>query len=137
MSKVFIDTNILLYAHDPRYPDKQEKALAAIVKLFETGRGVVSTQVLQEFCANALGKFRLEHDVLLRQLALLHNFEIIRMSPEIIRRAVEITVMYTTSYWDACILAAAESARCEKIISEDFNTGQYYAGITIENPFTK
>ena len=135
MSKLFIDTNVLLYAHDPRYPDKKEKAITTVGNLLETGTGVLSTQVLQEFSANALGKFRLKHDVLLRQLEVLGNFEIILISPEIIRRAVEITVMYSTSYWDACIIAAAESARCETILSEDLNTGQYYAGVKIENPF--
>ena len=51
-----------------------------------------------------------------------------------IRRAVELTQAYRIAFWDACIIADAEAAGCTTIYSEDFNTGQFYSGLRVENP---
>jgi predicted nucleic acid-binding protein len=135
MSKYFIDTNLIVYANDCRDTAKQQKALDVLAALMGDGRGVISTQVMQEYAHVALNKLGQRQDVVLRQLLLLEGFEVVAQTPALIRRSVEIRSTYQVSFWDACIVAAAEHARCAMILSEDFNTGQYYAGIAVENPF--
>lgn len=135
MDKIFLDTNIIIYANDKRDAKKQKKALEAVTRLMELGEGVISTQVMQEYACTAVKKLRQNHQVVLRQLKLLENFEVIRQSPEMIRRALEIMTTYGIGFWDACIIGNAEGANCSAIYSEDLNAGQYYSGIKVMNPF--
>ncbi|MCK4378809.1 MAG: PIN domain-containing protein [Deltaproteobacteria bacterium] len=135
MKKYFIDSNLIVYANDCRDPEKQDKALELISKLMTSERGVVSTQVLQEFANAALLKLKQRHEVVIRQLSLLESFEVIQITPTMIRRAIEIRAAYAISFWDATIISAAENAGCDVIYSEDLNAGQYYSGIRLENPF--
>ncbi len=134
MEKVFIDTNIIIYANDKRDKEKQTKALKVVTNLMKSNGGTISTQVLQEYAFVASKKLNQRHDVILRQLKLLESFEVIRQSPEMIRRAVEIMHSYQINFWDACIISNAEYANCSIIYSEDLHTGQYYSGIKVENP---
>ena len=60
----------------------------------------------------------------MRQLVLLEAFDVVLMEPALIRRAIEIRSSYTISFWDSCIISAAESAGCDSIYSEDLNAGQ-------------
>jgi len=135
MSRFFIDTNIIVYANDARDQVKQARALELIAEYMKSGMGVISTQVLQEYAHVALNKLHQRQDVILRQLVLLEELNVIQQSPALIRRAVEIKAAYQVSFWDACIIAAAEHARCHCILSEDMNAGQFYSGIVMQNPF--
>jgi predicted nucleic acid-binding protein len=134
MEKIFLDTNIIIYANDSRDPEKQKKAISIITELMKNQRGIISTQVLQEYACVALTKLKQPNDVVVRQLKLLETFEVIQQSPEMIRRAVEIMHLYTISFWDACIISNAEFGNCSVIFSEDLNAGQYYSGIKMVNP---
>lgn len=135
MSRIFIDTNIIIYANDARDTEKQAIALEIVTEHMKLGTGVISTQVLQEYAHVALNKLRQRQDVILRQLVLLEELEVIQQSPTLIRRSVEIKTTYQISFWDACIISAAEYAKCNIILSEDLNSGQFYSGIALENPF--
>lgn len=135
MKKCFIDSNLIIYANDCRDPEKQDKALALIKKLMISGAGVISTQVLQEYANVALNKLDQSHDVVLRQLNLLESFEVVPISPALVKRAVEIKIAYCISFWDSSIISAAEYADCDVIYSEDLNSGQFYSGIKMRNPF--
>jgi len=135
MNQYFIDTNIIVYANDARDKEKQSKALQVIAEHMKSGTGVISTQVLQEYAHVALNKLHQRQDVILRQLVLLEELIVIQQSPGLIRRAVEIKATYRISFWDACIIAAAEHAKCNIILSEDMSTGQFYSGIAMQNPF--
>ena len=135
MAKYFIDTNILIYANDKKDRSKQNTAARIITDLMKSGQGVLSTQVLQEYAHVALNKLGQTEEVVLRQIHLLEHIEVIQQSPAMIRRAVEIKKTYNINFWDACIVANAESAECDTIYSEDLNTGQFYSGMKIENPF--
>lgn len=134
MKKIFIDTNLIVYANDSRDPEKQHKAIALIQALMENGHGVISSQVLMEYANTALFKLKQQHSIVLRQLALLDSFEVVLLQPTLIRRAIEIRSAYDISFWDSCIISAAESAGCDSIYSEDLNAGQYYSGIKLNNP---
>jgi len=135
MNKYFIDTNIIVYANDARDGGKQKRAMDIVAQHMKSGTGVISTQVLQEYAHVALNKLHQRQDVVLRQLVLLEGFEVVQQSPFLIRRSVEIKATYQIGFWDACIISSAEHAKCNMILSEDLNSGQFYSGIAMENPF--
>jgi len=135
MDKIFIDTNIIVYANDKRDPEKQKKAIKIITRLMKSQNGAISTQVMQEYAYTAVKILRQNHQVVMRQLKLLESFDVIRQSPEMIRRALEIMVTYGMGFWDSCIISNAEGANCSVVYSEDLNPGQYYSGIKVVNPF--
>lgn len=134
MKKIFIDTNLIVYANDRRDPQKQQRAIQLVAELMKNGLGVISSQVLQEYANTALSKLHQDHATVLRQLTLLESFEVVLMQPVLIRRALEIKSSYGISFWDSCIISAAESVGCDSIYSEDLNAGQYYSGIKLINP---
>ena len=125
-----------MYANDRRDPEKQQKAIDVVSELMNNKLGVISSQVLQEYSSVALTKLKQDHGIVLRQLVLLEVFDIVLMEPALIRRAIEIRSSYSISFWDSCIISAAESAGCDSIYSEDLNAGQYYSGIKVINPFS-
>jgi len=133
--KAFLDTNILVYANDERDTRKQEIALDIVARHIRENAGVISTQVMQEYTVNAVQKLKQAIPVVMHQLHLLETLEVVAVSPDLVRRALEINQLYGTSYWDALIIAAAEKAGCDRIISEDLNSGQNYCGMRCENPF--
>ncbi len=132
----FLDTNVLMYAYDVTDPAKQEVAQDLVRKAIAGGL-VISTQVLAEFAATLLHKLiplPSSEDV----IALLDTLAPIRLIPpdhEIVRRAVEARAAYGLHFYDAMIVAAAERAGCERILTEDFNPGQKYFGVSVANPF--
>lgn len=136
-ARVFIDTNVIVYANDRRDPAKQQRAMAVVAEHMRSGTAVVSTQVLQEYANVALTQLKQEDAVVLRILRLLESLKVVSMSAALVRRAVEIRKVYDVGFWDACIIGAAEEADCDSILSEDFNADQYYGGIVVVNPFSK
>ena len=80
MRKIFIDTNVLIYANDGRDKVKQEKAISIIQQIMSLGNGVVSTQVIQEYANAALTKLNQDSGAVLRQTKLLESFEVVRQS---------------------------------------------------------
>jgi predicted nucleic acid-binding protein len=133
--KAFLDTNVIVYANDSADLEKQGKALELIQSHMRPGTGVISTQVLQEYAVNALAKLGQAVPVIMHQLHLLESFKVINMTSELVRRGLEIKNLYGLNYWDSLIIAAAESAGCDHILSEDLNPGQSYCGMTCINPF--
>ena len=134
---IFIDSNVVVYANDSRNSGKQQIALGVIGSALRSGTGVISTQVLQEYANVALGKLAQRQDVVLRQLALLERLEVVSQTPALVRRAVELRGLYGISFWDASIVAAAETRECREIVSEDLNAGQFYGGVVVVNPFAQ
>ena len=135
--RAFLDSNIIIYANDSRDAVKQATALKLVGECMRSGTGVLSIQVLQEYANVALGKLAQASDIVLRQLHLLEAMDVVAPTSQTVRRAVEIRQAYGISFWDAGIVAAAEHASCDVILSEDLNAGQYYAGIPVKNPFAE
>lgn len=135
MRRVFLDTNIVVYANDRRDAKKQQRAIEVVSKAMRTSTGVISTQVLQEYAAVATTRLGQSETATLRQLELLESLSVVVLQPAMVRRAVEIAGRYQISHWDGAIIAAAEHARCDAVLSEDLNAGQAYAGVPIKNPF--
>ena len=136
MKKTFVDTNVIVYSQDKRDPRKQTIAANTVADLLKSQSGVISTQVLQEYAYTALATLNQREDVVVRNLNILEGFEVVRQSPIMIRRAVELSRLYSISFWDGCIICNAEFAGCTTLLSEDLNPGRFYSGIRIVNPFS-
>jgi predicted nucleic acid-binding protein len=134
--KYFVDTNILIYAHDREAGVKHERARKLVEHLWTTGQGALSTQVLQELCVNL--RRRVAHPLPSGEIAKLiedyMSWEIVINSPQAIVAALGIEARYKISYWDALILYAAESCGAEVLYSEDLSHGQCYGAVEVVNP---
>jgi predicted nucleic acid-binding protein len=135
--KAFVDTNILVYAYDRAEAKKSERAQELLQQLWEQRRGVLSVQVLHEFCVNVRGKFAVPLTLpQVRETVLLYReWRTVANSVDSILRALEIEERYQLSFWDAMIVQAASSAGCEVLYSEDLSHGQSYEGVRVVNPF--
>ena len=134
MTKIFLDTNILIYAVDSRDPVKQDKAIDLLHRCMRDGSGVISTQVVQEYASVAIGKLHQNVNVVIAEVALLESLEVVQLTPALIRRGLELHARHGVHFWDALILAAAELARCTRLWSEDFSPGSIYGMLRVENP---
>ena len=134
MSKVFIDTNILVYSLDRFDPIKQKKCRSLLKTLTDDFQGVISTQVMQEFYVTTVKKLGADPLLIKDILHAYERFETVIITPDSIRDAIDCSIINRLSFWDALIVVAAESARCEKLWSEDLNDGQVVRGVQIENP---
>src|SRR5271169_5067060 len=134
--KCFVDTNILVYAHDRSAGAKHQRAQMLLEQLWDSGLGVLSTQVLQELCINLRRK--VSHPLPVEEVRLLiHDYstwEVVTNTPESVLQALDIELRYKTSFWDALILQAAESSGAAVLYSEDLAAGQKYGPIEVVNP---
>jgi len=135
-AKVFVDSTVLVYAHDADSGTKQKIAAARIKGLWEDQLGRISTQVLQEFYVTVtqkLGKPLSRSDA--REIVRDYAQWVATPTAQTVIRASEISEIWKLSFWDSLILAAAEEQDCSAVLTEDLNAGQTVAGIQIVNPF--
>ena len=135
--KIFVDTNILVYAHDLAAGDRHNQASTIIEDLWDTNAGVISTQVLQEFYVTVTRKIVKPLDRL-RAREIIRNYLVWPVhlnDAETVLLASEIEARNNLSFWDALIVAAAQLLHVDKIFTEDMNHGQRIEGILIVNPF--
>jgi predicted nucleic acid-binding protein len=132
----FVDTNVLLYAvsTDPKEAPKSSVAL----KLLEAEDLALSVQVLQEFYVQATRPTkadRITHDQAAALVESWLRFPVQETTLEVLRAAMSSSRRFQLSYWDAAIIEAARVLGCDEVLSEDFNTGQDYGGVRVQNPF--
>ena len=133
--KTFIDSNILIYAHDVDAKAKHEAAKRVLRELWGERRGVLSLQVLQEFYVNVTRKIK--HPISKASARLIvSNYFIwcVETTPTEVSAAFRIEDEHRIGFWDALIIASALKSGATRILSEDLNAGQTIAGIRIENP---
>jgi len=135
--RVFVDTNVLIYAHDLDAGSKHTTAARAVEEVWSSRRGALSVQVLQEFYVNVTRKIR---KPLTRKLARevveaysAWHVEVIGAND--VLQASILEERHRLSFWDALILVAAKKAGAETLLSEDLSHGQRIDGVTVENPF--
>jgi predicted nucleic acid-binding protein len=133
--KIFIDSNIFLYTLDCNDKKKQNRAREFILSTSGISRIVISTQVLNEVFAVATRKLKIEPLVVKSYLKSLNKLETIIIDPQIIGAAIDYSIIEQISYWDALMVAAAETANCSQLITEDLSSGQKIKGVQIKNPF--
>jgi predicted nucleic acid-binding protein len=134
-ARSFIDTNILVYAEASDAPAKQAVALALLKQLYEDATGVLSTQILQEYCNVALRKLKLSPQHIRAQLDLYEQFEIVQVTPAVIRVGLDLHQTRSFAFYDAIVLASAQIAGCSVLLSEDMNAGEIASDVRILNPF--
>ena len=133
----FIDTNILLYAHDDSAGAKQDQARALLEQLWESRDGCLSVQVLQEFFVNAIRKIAkpLGTEAAKEIVADFSRWYVHAPAAEDVLAAIGIHQQTGISFWDAMIIRSAAEIGCTVLCSADLNAGQDYFGVRVENPF--
>jgi predicted nucleic acid-binding protein len=134
--KSFIDTNVLIYAHDVDAGEKRAIARDLLRELWSERTGVLSMQVLQEFYVNVTRKIAspLSRDLALRIVGAYETW-CVETTPKEMTTALQIEEESRIGFWDALIVASAARSGALRIFSEDLNAGQKIYGISIENPF--
>ena len=134
--RTFLDTNVLIYAHDADAPAKNEIARKILRELWSERTGVLSVQVLQEFYVNVTRRIPspLSRDSA-RSIVETYATWCAETTPAEISSAFRIEDESRIGFWDALIISAAVKSGATRILSEDLNAGQRIAGILIENPF--
>lgn len=139
--KTFVDTNVLIYAHDVDAKAKHEVAKSVLRELWSQRIGVLSMQVLQEFYVNVTRKIAtpLPKDVA-RLVVNSYSIWCVETTPVEIAAAFRIEDESRIGFWDALIVASAAKSASSRILSEDLNAQhlndqQMIAGIRVENPF--
>jgi predicted nucleic acid-binding protein len=135
MERVFLDTNILVYAHDAANEAKRKAAWAIIGESAGTKSLCLSTQVLKEFAAVCIRKLKLSQAEILLLLDEYAKLQVVGTSPAIIREAVDIHFVSGYSFYDSLIIATAAYAGCKILYTEDLAHGQAIKGVTLLNPF--
>jgi predicted nucleic acid-binding protein len=135
--KVFVDTNVLVYAHDVDAAEKHLLARDLVSQLWDTRTGVLSTQVLQEFIVVVTRKVLTPISVAQARRAVRNYsaWELVVNDSKIILQATEIQEAHQLSFGDALIVSAAFAVNAAVIATEDLNHGQRIEGILIRNPF--
>ena len=135
VSKIFLDTNILVYTVDRNDKKKLSQARKLLEIAIANDKPVISTQVLQEFYCATTTKLKLDKIIAKNIIHNFRNMEIVQVDLGIIEQGIDISLLFQISFWDSLIIAAAEHANCEMIYTEDLNDTQTIRGIKIVNPF--
>lgn len=134
--KTFVDSNVLIYAHDADAGRKHVAAQKVLLDLWDSRQGVVSLQVLQEFYVNVTRKIRTP---LARETAraIVNSYAVWCVDTTLaeVATAFRVEDEARISFWDALVVATAIKSGAQRILSEDLNAGQKISGIRIENPF--
>ena len=135
--KIFVDTNILIYAYDISAVDKHVTAVRILSELWDSRRGVLSTQVLQEFFVSVTRKIpnpiNEQHAINIVRDFL--RWEIVVNDGDSILEAASLVSRYRFSFWDCLIIQAALKSGCNILLSEDLSDSQVIESLQIRNPF--
>lgn len=135
--RTFVDTNILVYAHDADAGEKYEIARDRVTQLWQDRSGVISVQILQELYVCLRRKLRAPlgtreaHDLIADYL----TWPLIVNDGSLLLRATEIEQRFRLSFWDALVVQAAQDAHATVLWSEDMGHERQYGTVTVVNPF--
>jgi predicted nucleic acid-binding protein len=136
--RFFLDTNIFVYTFDPRAPGKAKRAAQLIRRAVDTGEGIVSFQVVQEFFNVALRRFSPPMTVAEAEqylVAVFYPLLAVHSSPAIYVDALRIAGKYKFAWYDALVVAGALAAGCDVLCSEDFQQAMEIDGLRVKDPF--
>ena len=135
--RCFIDTNLLVYARDPAEPGKQNIARRWLAALQTSESARISFQVIQEFYNVVTRKLSpgLAVTTARADVEDFLKWHPVATTPALIKTAWQIQDDYRLSWWDCLVMAAAQHAKCDILLSEDFSAGQDYDGVRVINPF--
>lgn len=134
-NKVFLDTNIWVYAADASDLTKMVAARQLVNRVRLENRIVVSVQSLGEFCNVTTRMYKRDFSKVWTALKMLEGFEVVSADAETIAFALDIAEKHKIAFWDAMLVATASEAGCTTLYSEDLNHNQVISGVKIMNPF--
>lgn len=134
----FVDTNVLVYAHDASAGFKHQVAQQLVASLWESRSGCLSLQVLQEFYVTVTQKVNkpLPAELATRIISDLGHWTVHLPTVDDVITAIAIQQRYKLSFWDAMIIGSAYALHCEVLWTEDLKDGQSYEGVKVVSPFT-
>jgi predicted nucleic acid-binding protein len=135
----FLDTNVLVYAHDVDAGRKHTEARDLVLRLIDEGTGLISVQVLQEFFVAVTKKIPspLDADTAEEIIEDLGAMGVFSPQQQDVVAAIHLVKRHRISFWDAMIIRAAVAQDASIVWSEDLASGQTYAGVTVRNPFVR
>jgi predicted nucleic acid-binding protein len=136
--KFFLDTNVFVYLFDTTAPAKAKKAARLVRDAVDTGKGIVSYQVVQEFFNVALRRFAHPMSGAEAEQYLITVFRpllAVHSSPALYVEALRIAGKHRFAWYDSIIVASALESQCDTLYSEDFQHGRQIEGLRMENPF--
>jgi len=135
--RTFVDTNVLVYAHDRSETLKQPLAQALLEELWASRTGVLSTQILQEFYVVATRKFDppLSRRAAREIVALYGTWPLVEVDLPLILAASQLEERHRLAFWDALVVEAARRSGATRLVTEDLQGGRTIGGVRIENPF--
>ena len=135
--RYFLDTNVLVYANDQSDLQRQVVAARLVGDGIRSRRAVISSQVLSEFWVTVTRKVLtpLSHEAAEAELLRLGSMSVVAVGYDTVVLALHLLRRHGLSYWDGLILAAAQTARCAVVFSEDLSHGRRYGDTTVQNPF--
>ena len=135
--RIFVDTNVLVYADDFASPEKRDRAQELIRALIHDGNGALSLQVLQEYFNAATRKLRMDAADARKRVEVYSRFHIVRLEPEDLLQAIDLHRAHQISIWDCLIVRAAVISGCEKLYTEDLQSRRRIEKLEIVNPFAR
>jgi predicted nucleic acid-binding protein len=137
-AREFVDANVLVYAFDSAAGLKHEAATELLTRLWDSGTGCLSIQVLQEFFVTVTRKVALPLSIdeaadRIREFA---TWKIFAPSVDDVLAAIILHMQAKLSFWDAMVVQAAAQSGCDVLWTEDMSDGQLVRGVRIRNPFS-
>ena len=133
---IALDTNILVYAEGLNGPAREAEADNVVSRLNPRDL-VLPAQVLAELFAVQVYKFKIAARLArARTLEWASGYVVIPTTPVILGAAMDLAARHRIAFWDAVVLASATEAGCDTLLSEDFQSGFTWRGVTVVNPFT-
>ena len=130
-----MDTNIFVYSLDEHDKQKKKQSRQLLQNAIREETVVISTQVLQELYVVGTTKLKIDSILMKNILHSFENLEIVIIDTDLIKEAIDVSVLNRLSFWDALIIATAERAKCEYLYTEDLNAGQIIRGVQVKNPY--
>jgi predicted nucleic acid-binding protein len=140
LSAFLVDTNVLVYAHDPRDRRKQERALEVFDRLIPDGHAVLSVQCLTEFFQAVRRKIPeplSPQEALAQVERFIRSCQVFDLTPMTVIDGCRGSDSYSLSLWDALIWATARLNQVSFVLSEDFQDGLLLEGVRFLNPFSE
>ena len=134
-AREFLDTNVLVYAHDGADLTKRGRARELVRRLLRERNGVLSVQVLQEFFAAATRKLGMPSETARQHVLTYARFDVVSLSVPDVMAAIDLHRLHQFSIWDALIVRAALNGACTTLHTEDMQTGRLVDTLEIVNPF--
>ena len=135
MSVEFVDTNVLVYAHDAKAGQKRVNSIELVRRLAKDNSGALSIQVLSEFYAASTRKLAMTSAEAEEIVLDFGAWTIHSPAHADLVRAAGLQRRYKISWWDALIVNSAMVLGCSVLWTEDLSHGQLYGSVMVRNPF--